>query len=114
MSVTDAAPTSLFMLRGEMFRQRVGDTFWIEGPKGALPIKLVKVEEGAAPVFSGTDRCPFTLIFLGPVGVHTDHHLMLNLRHPKMGLIEGVFIGPCTGDIHPTWGQGQLWSATFT
>jgi hypothetical protein len=114
MSMMETAPTSLYMLRGEMFQRYVGDTFWIEGPKGALPIKLVQVEIGTAPLFHGTERRPFTLLFLGPPGVHNAHHLMLNLRHPKMGLIEGVSIGPCSGNVNPSWGHGQLWSSTFT
>lgn len=116
--MSDALPTSLYVLRADHFRGHVGEQFYLEGPFGAVRVTLVDVREGAAPLFAGTDRKPFDLTFRGPPGVYTDQHLQLNLRHPKLGLVEGIFIGPMVNDpligagLGPN--NGQLWSANFT
>ena len=106
--------TSLYALRAESFRDQIGKLFFLEGPEGALAITLVRVWEGEEPLFRGTERRPFSLFFLGPPSVQARNHVMTNLRHPKLGLIEGVFIGPVAGEPPPQFGQGQLWSADFT
>ncbi|GHD44385.1 hypothetical protein GCM10017083_11740 [Thalassobaculum fulvum] len=106
--------TSLYALRAETFRDKVGQLFYLEGPEGALAITLVRVWEGKEPLFRGTERRPFSLFFLGPPSVRARAHVMTNLRHPRLGLIEGVFIGPVAGEPPPQFGQGQLWSADFT
>lgn len=110
-------PTSLHMLKADHFRDKVGHRFSLEGTHGAIAITLVDVWEGPMPLFSGTDRKPFRLTFLGPPGVTTDYHVMLNLRHPKLGLVEGVFIGPVTADLKlpESFGvtRGQYWCANF-
>ena len=111
--MANVLPTSLFELRASHFRPVIGDTFYLEGPKGALVLRLVDVHEGKEPLFSGTTRVPFTLDFMGPPGVYNDAHLMLNLRHPKLGLIEGVGIGPNLGTLDTRWGVGQLWTVVF-
>ncbi|KXX63534.1 DUF6916 family protein [Marichromatium gracile] len=111
-----AAPSSLYMLRADHFRDKVGHPFQLETLGGALPLTLVEVHEGEAPLFSGSERRPFRLTFLGPPGVlPTACHLMMNLRHATLGLIEGVFIGPNVGDVGRYHDRpAQLWSATFT
>ncbi|MDF1794397.1 MAG: hypothetical protein P1U88_20970 [Thalassobaculaceae bacterium] len=108
-------PSSLYMLRGDHFYGHVGETFWLETAQGPLQLKLVNVRIGLQPLFSGTERCPFTLTFISPPGDYSScTGGMMNLRHKKLGLVQGPFIAPCVGDIHPSWGPGQLWSATFT
>jgi len=104
------------LIRAEHFRPFVNQNFYLEGPKGAIPVKLVEVRERDDYVGPNRNRRPFSLLFLGPPGVHTSIHLSLNLRHPKMGLIEGAFIGPIMGDVLPQWGHPnqQLWSCTFS
>lgn len=112
---TAPLPTSLYMLRGEHFSPLVGDLFWLETAQGPLQLRLVHVKIGAKPVFSGTERCPFTLTFVSPPGDYTGcTGGMMNLRHPTLGTLQGPFIAPCVGDMHPSWGTGQLWAATFT
>lgn len=112
--MTQTVSTGLHALRAEHFRDKIGQTFYLEGDKGALVIQLVEVWEGDEPLFRGTERRPFSLYFRGPPAVRTSGHIMLNLRHQKLGLIEGVFIGPVIGAPPPQWGEGQLWSADFT
>lgn len=108
-------PTSLYMLRGEHFCAHVGDLFWLETAQGPLQLRLVHVKVGAQPVFCGTERCPFTLTFISPPGIYPRcSGGMMNLRHARLGLIQGPYIAPCVGDAHPSWGPGQLWAATFT
>lgn len=112
--MSQSVSTSLHALRAETFRDKIGQLFYLEGPAGALAITLVEVWEGKEPLFRGTERRPFSLYFLGPPSVHARSHVMTNLRHPKLGLIEGIFIGPITGEPPPQFGRGQLWSADFT
>lgn len=110
-----ALPSSLYMLRGDHFSPLVGDVFWLETAQGPLQLRLVKVHIGTAPIFSGSERCPFTLTFISPPGDYSAcSGGMMNLRHARLGQVQGPFIAPCVADIHPSWGPGQLWSATFT
>lgn len=109
-----ATSTSLFALRAEHFRDQIGKLFHLETRSGAYPMTLIDVWEGAEPLFSGTERRPFTVRFLGPPAARGQGHAMTNLRHPKLGLIEGVFIGPVVGQVPPQFGRGQMWAANFT
>ncbi|UUX48890.1 hypothetical protein NUH88_16000 [Nisaea acidiphila] len=108
------APTSLYMLRAEHFSDKIGHRFDLETPAGTAPLVLAKVDAGTEPIFSGTDRVPFTLVFIGPHAEPGTGHCMMNLRHRTLGLIEGIFIGPNLGTMETEWGKGQIWSATFT
>ncbi|MCR9072624.1 MAG: hypothetical protein NXI18_12975 [Alphaproteobacteria bacterium] len=115
MTADARLPTSLYMLRGENFTAYVGDVFWLETVQGPLEMRLVDVKIGAAPLFHGTDRCPFSLLFNSPPGDYSKTEGgMANLRHKKLGLVQGAYIAPCVADRHPSWGPGQLWAATFT
>lgn len=108
-------PTSLYMLRGEHFSSFVGETFYMQTVQGELALKLVSVDIGSTPLFSGTERCPFSLLFLSLPGDYsrTEGGIM-NLRHAKLGMVQGPYIAPCVADHHPSWGPGQLWQAVFT
>lgn len=116
--MNETLPTSLYVLKAAHFQSHVGEKFYLEGPFGAVMITLIDVQEGSEPIFAGTDRKPFQLSFRGPPGVYTDHHMQLNLRHPKLGLVEGIFIGPALNDpligagLGPN--NGQMWCANFT
>lgn len=112
--MSQSVSTSLYALRADSFSDKIGQLFFIEGPNGALAIQLVEVWEGKEPLFRGTERRPFSLYFMAPPAVHAGGHVRVNLRHPKLGLIEGIYIGPVVGATEPQWGEGQLWSADFT
>lgn len=112
--MNQSTSTVLYALRADVFRDKLGQIFYVEGPNGAIAIRLVKVWEGKEPLFRGSERRPFTLSFLGPPAPPKAGHVQVNLRHHKLGLIEGIFLGPVIGAAPPEWGEGQLWTADFT
>lgn len=105
---------ALDALRAEHFRDKVGQIFMLEGVNGQLPLKLMDVQVGDMPMSIDSTRLPFGLTFRAEIKVNIRQHELFNLRHPVLGLIEGVFIGPIIAPPKPEWGRGGVyWHAGF-
>lgn len=87
---------SLVELGHEDFRPHVNTTFSIEHQQGGkLDVELMCVDAypHLTPAFAS--RTTFALLFADVHGRHLPNWVY-NLRHPKMGLIEGLLVTPIT------------------
>jgi hypothetical protein len=87
---------SLAELGHEDFRPHVNTPFTIEHPQGGtLDVELLCVDAypHLTPAFAS--RTTFALLFQDVHGRNLPNWVY-NLRHPKMGLIEGVLVTPIT------------------
>lgn len=100
----------LASLKLEQFQGREGERYRLEGPGGAIELLLVEVQHTKRALHVGATREPFVLLFRGPLERPLPQNLY-NLRDPRLGLIEGIFLGPVTAPASPRFGQGIFYEA---
>lgn len=76
----------------EDFEKDVGKTFVLEGVGGRVEMQLISARLSPYPAMPNMRR-PFAILFVAPPTPVLDNQ-MYNIRHPKKGLMEGVFITP--------------------
>jgi len=89
------------------FSGRVGEEFRLEGPSGAVSLKLVEVVDLARRDNPGPRRPPFSLIFRGPQASVLPQRIW-PLTHETLGRLE-IFIVPIGPDA-----SGMQYEAVFT
>ncbi|SMF72562.1 hypothetical protein SAMN06265365_13036 [Tistlia consotensis] len=97
-------------LKVEQFKGREGERFALEGAGGKLELLLVEVKHTRRPIHAGATREPFILLFRGPPERPVPQNLY-NLRDPRLGLIEGIFMVPVTMEQGGALGTGMFYEA---
>ncbi len=100
----------LATLRVEQFKGREGELYALEGAGGRLELQLVEVKHAARPLHVGATREAFVLLFRGPPERAVPQNLY-NLRDPRLGLIEGIFVGPVAMAPDQRHGPGTFYEA---
>lgn len=88
------------------FSGRVGEEFRLEGPAGAVPLRLVEVVDLGWRENPGPRRSPFSLVFSGPQAPVFPQRIW-PLEHAALGRLE-IFIVPIGPD-----GSGMRYEAVF-
>lgn len=76
----------------EDFETEIGKTFVLEGAGGRVEMTLLSARPSPYPSLPGLRRA-FAILFVAPPTPLLDNQ-MYNIRHPRKGLMEGVFITP--------------------
>lgn len=88
----------LATLTMESFHSLVGTVFQVSAEDAPdIEFSLHRVEALNMAASSDSGRTPFSLVFVGPAEPAWDQGCF-NLRHPSLGLIEGMFLVPIAGD----------------
>lgn len=74
------------------FKDYRSKTFTLEGIGGQVEMRLLDVRLSPYPGLPG-QRQPFAILFVAPDKPALDGQ-MYNIRHPRRGLVEGMFITP--------------------
>ncbi|MGJ3262653.1 MAG: DUF6916 family protein [Salinarimonas sp.] len=82
----------LDQLTYEDFKDETGKTFVLEGTGGRVEMELIGARLSPYPGLPARRRA-FAILFITPPTPILDNQ-MYNIRHPKKGLMEGVFITP--------------------
>lgn len=82
----------LDQLTYEDFQTAVNETFTLEGLGGSVEMTLISARLSPYPGLPNRRRA-FAILFVAPPSPILDNQ-MYNIRHPRKGLIEGVFITP--------------------
>jgi hypothetical protein len=99
-------------LKADMFRGREGAVLEINTPQGPIRAVLVQVREMPNAYSPSATRLPFALLMRAAPHAQVPSSLY-QLRDPKLGAIDGMFISPVMVPDMGRPGQAMFYEAVF-